>query len=234
MSVPNSAALVSHRVFDELLQAVLCGRYAPGERLPGQRALAADLGVTMSSLREALKRLEQMGLVDVRHGDAMRVRDWREHGGLDVLAHLVFRGGALDGGVLGAVLEARTLMLRELGGLAAQRRDAAAAERLTGIAATVAGCATAAEAALVDFAFFTEVAQAAGNVVFVLILNAIRDVYFTHLDAVPVTDRPQELARHYVAVARAIAAGDAAAARDAAFALATAQESRVREALGGR
>src|SRR3954463_16723282 len=114
--------LVSDQVFGTLLEALLSGRYAPGEKLPTQRALAADLGVTMSSLREALKRLEQMGLVEARQGDAMRVRDWREHGGLDVIAHLLFRSGGVDAGVLADVLEARALMLRELAGLAAERR----------------------------------------------------------------------------------------------------------------
>src|SRR6478735_6065493 len=117
-------------LFSELLEALLAGRYGPGEKLPTQRALAADLGVTMSSLREALKRLEQMGLVEVRHGDAMRVRDWRRHGGLDVLAHVLLRGGGVDAGVLGDVLEARSLMLRELAGLAAERRSPEQARRL--------------------------------------------------------------------------------------------------------
>ncbi|MDQ4040272.1 MAG: GntR family transcriptional regulator, partial [Actinomycetota bacterium] len=105
MSEAGRGALVSEQVFSDLLEALLSGRYAPGERLPAQRALAADLGVTMSSLREALKRLEQMGLVDSRQGDGMRVRDWRAHGGLDVVAHLLFRAGGLDGGVLADVLE---------------------------------------------------------------------------------------------------------------------------------
>ena len=92
-------ALVSDHVFRTLLEALLAERYAPGEKLPTQRALAADLGVTMGSLREALKRLEQMGLIDVRHGDAMRVRNWREHGGLDVIAHLLYVGaGMTDAG----------------------------------------------------------------------------------------------------------------------------------------
>jgi GntR family transcriptional repressor for pyruvate dehydrogenase complex len=221
MSVPNT--LVSDRVFATLLEALLSGRYAPGEKLPTQRALAADLGVTMSSVREALKRLEQMGLVDVRHGSAMRVRDWREHGGLDVLTHLLFRGGALDAGVLVAILEARALMLRELAGLAAQRRTHDQALRLAELARRLAATDDAHDAARVDFAFFTEVAQAAGNLVFELILNAIRELYFEHLDAVPVTARPAELAPLYARVARAIERGDAARARAAAFALATRQ-----------
>ena len=223
-----SVSLVSDRVFATLLEALLSGRYGPGEKLPTQRALAADLGVTMSSVREALKRLEQMGLVDVRHGSAMRVRDWREHGGLDVLTHLLFRGGALDAGVLAAVLEARALMLRELAGLAAERRSAAQAQRLHELAERFAETEHPHDAARVDFAFFAEVAQAAGNLVFQLILNAIRELYFAHLDAVPVTARPNELAPMYARVARAIDRGDAGRARAAAFELAAQQTAQVR------
>ena len=221
MSVPNT--LVSDRVFATLLESLLSGRYEAGEKLPTQRALARDIGVTMSSVREALKRLEQMGLVDVRHGSAMRVRDWREHGGLDVLTHLLFRGGTLDAGVLMAILEARALMLRELAGLAAQRRSPEQARRLQELAQRFAAAAEPHEAARVDFAFFTEVAQAAGNLVFELILNAIRELYFAQLDAIPVTARPAELAPLYGRVARAIERGDPARARTAAFALATQQ-----------
>ena len=236
MSVPNSpaqqgGALVSDQVFRELLEAVLGGRYAPGERLPGQRALARDLGVTLSSLREALKRLEQMGLVDVRHGDAMRVRDWREHGGLDVLAHLLFRAGSVDLAVLRDVLDARALMLREVAGLAAERAGEEHARRLEALAREFAGAVGTPEerraTALVDLAFFTEVARAADNVVFDLILNAIRGIYLERLDLVPVTARPAGLASGYARVAAAVAAGDAEAARGEAFALATAQARRV-------
>jgi len=225
MSVPNT--LVSDRVFAALLEALLSGRYAPGEKLPTQRTLAADLGVTMSSVREALKRLEQMGLVDVRHGSAMRVRDWRRHGGLDVLTHLLFRGGGLDAGVLGAILEARALMLRELAGLAAERRSDAQAEQIAQLAERFAQAEHPHDAARVDFAFFTEVAQAAGNLVFELILNAIRELYFAHLDAVPVTARPQELAPIYARIARAIDRGDGNRARAAAFELASQQAEQV-------
>jgi len=228
-TVPNSA-LVSEQVFATLLEAVLSGRYAPGEKLPRQRELAADLGVTLGSLREALKRLEQMGLLEVRHGDATRVNDWRAHGGLDVIAHLLFRSGGVDATVLTDVLEARTLMLGELAALAAQRRDGAQARRITELAETFAATPDAAAAAHVDFAFFTEVADTAGNLVFVLILNTIRRLYFDHLALIPITVRPAELAPGYARVAQAIAAGDEQAARAAAVSLATAHRQRV-EAL---
>src|SRR3954469_22988342 len=156
MPAAPGRSLVSEQVFSTLLEALLSGRYAPGEKLPTQRALASDLGVTMSSLREALKRLEQMGLVEARQGDAMRVRDWREHGGLDVIAHLLFRSGGVDAGVLADVLEARALMLRELAGLAAERRTDEQAGRLCELAAAFAAAPDDAAAQAVDFAFMTE------------------------------------------------------------------------------
>jgi DNA-binding FadR family transcriptional regulator len=226
-------ALVSDQVFRSLLEAVLAGRYEPGEKLPTQRALAADLAVTMSSLREALKRLEQMGLVEARQGDAMRVRDWREHGGLDVIAHLLFRSGGLDAGVMADVLEARGLMLRELAALAAERRDDAQARRLVELADQVAGAPDAAAAQLVDFAFFTELAQAAGNLVFVLVLNSIRALYFAHAERLPITAGHEELAPLYARVAGAVRAGDGAAARAAVGELADRQRARVEQAVGG-
>jgi GntR family transcriptional repressor for pyruvate dehydrogenase complex len=199
---------------------VVAGRYAPGERLPRQRELAADLGVTLQPLREALKRLEQMGLVEARHGDATRVRDWRAHGTLDVLAHL---GPA----VVGDILEARSLMLREMAGLAAERADEARARAIVALAERFAQARDARAAAELDFAFFTEVAEAAANLVFLLILNAIRGVYFEHLDELPVAADVAGLAPGYARIASAIAARDAEAARAAAFALAEAQRRAV-------
>src|SRR3954462_5992863 len=102
-----------------------------------------------------------MGLIEARQGDAMRVRDWREHGGTDVIAHLLFRSGGVDANVLADVLEARGLMLRELAGLAAERRRAEQAARLAQLAAAFAAAPDDAAAQAVDFAFVTELAEAA-------------------------------------------------------------------------
>jgi DNA-binding FadR family transcriptional regulator len=228
------APLVSEQVFATLLEALLGGRYAPGEKLPRQRELAADLDVTLGSLREALKRLEQMGLVEVRHGDATRVRDWRTSGGLDVLAHLLFRGGTVDRAVLEDILEARALMLRELAALAAERRSPQDAAAITTLAADFAAHPDdPAAAARVDFAFFTAVTQAAGNLVFVLILNAIRDLYLDHSALVPVTAEPAALVGLYAELAAAIDDAEPDRARAVAYDLACRQRDLVRAMLRG-
>jgi DNA-binding FadR family transcriptional regulator len=182
MPAAVTRSLVSDQVFRILSEGILSGHYAPGEKLPTQRGLAEDLGVNMASVREAVKRLEQLRLVEVRHGDAMRVRDWRSHGGLDVVAHLLFAGGGLERGTLTSLLEARRLMLAEAARLAAERRSQEQAVRLAEMADGLAAATDPAAAQRMDFAFMTELVEASGNVVFVLILNSIRELYFEHAE----------------------------------------------------
>src|SRR5436190_23118892 len=145
--------MVAGRVFSRLMEDVLSGRYEPGEKLPTQRTLAAELGVNMASIREAVKRLEQLRLVEVRHGDAMRVRDWREHGGLDVIAHVLFRAGGLDQQTLASLLEARRLMPQESARLAAERRSERRARTIGQRAEGLAEAEDEAAAQALDFAF---------------------------------------------------------------------------------
>ena len=217
-------SLVSDQVFHRLAADVLAGRYAPGERLPTQRALAAELGVNMASVREGVKRLEQLGLVEVRHGDAMRVRDWRLHGGPDVLVHLIAHAGALDADMVRSVMEARRLLLAESARLAAARRSDEQAALLASLAEQV-GAAEDREAAQhLDFAFFAVLIQAAGNVVFLLVMNSIRALYLDNLELF----RPLvSTGDPYAAAARAVADGDADAAAETIAELAAAQEARL-------
>ena len=221
-------------VFSRLIDDVLSGRYEPGEKLPTQRALAAELKVNMGPVREAVKRLEQLGLVDVRHGDAMRVADWRTSGGLDVIAHVLFAAGGLDREILGHLMEARRLMLTEAARLAAQRRTPEQAQRLTDTARRLADPADAESSSdarqLLDYAFFADIVEAAGNVVLVLILNSIRRIYFerAHLFEDMLTDDPSP----YVEAAAAIERGDGDAAAAAVAELAGEQERRLMEATG--
>jgi GntR family transcriptional repressor for pyruvate dehydrogenase complex len=223
---------VAGRVFAQLSEEILSGRYSPGEKLPTQRKLATELGVTMTALREALKRLEQLGLVEVRHGDAMRVTDWRSRGGLDVIAHVLFAAGGLDRATLADVMEARRIMLSESARLAAGRRDAAQAARLTELAARLADAPDAATAQALDWAFFHELVEAARNVVLLLVMNSIREIYLQRGELFEaVVSEHGELAPLYARAARAVARGQGAGAARAVEELASAQQRALMEAL---
>lgn len=55
-------------ILDQLETALLTGQLSAGDRLPGERELAAAFGVSRASVREALRVLEALGLLEVRRG----------------------------------------------------------------------------------------------------------------------------------------------------------------------
>src|SRR3954469_22186280 len=220
--------LVSEDVFRRLVEDILGGSYEPGEKLPTQRALAKDLGVNMESIREAVKRLAHLQRVEVRHGDAMRVADWRTSGGLDVLAHLLFRAGGLDRSTLADLMEARALMLSESARLAATRRMDDQAQALQETAQRIAHAPDATAAQALDWAFYATIVDAAGNLVLALVMNSIRHVYFQRADLfAKVVDNHHELAPLYARAARPTAQPDPDEAAPAVKRLATAQAERL-------
>src|SRR5262249_19161220 len=58
----------------ELEQAILSGEFAPGDRLPSERDISQQRGVSRSVVREALGRLASLGLVTSVHGSGTRVK----------------------------------------------------------------------------------------------------------------------------------------------------------------
>jgi DNA-binding FadR family transcriptional regulator len=225
-------SLVSDQVFRILCEEIVTGAYAPGEKLPTQRALAADLGVNMAPVREAVKRLEQLRLVEVRHGDAMRVRDWRADGGLDVVSHLLFRAGGLDRETLASVLEARRLMLTEAARLAAERRSPEQAARIGKLAERLTAGPDAEAAQALDWELMAELVDASGNVVLGLIMNSIRQAYLEHAAGLrAVVADLDELGPLYRRAAAAVQRGNADAAARAVRELTSRQERRLLEAL---
>ena len=91
MAGPTSVT-VSERIHAELRGDILAGRLEAGEALPSERRLSEQLGANRHAIREALKRLQQAGLVSISQGGATRVRDWRRHGGLELLLELAGDG----------------------------------------------------------------------------------------------------------------------------------------------
>ncbi len=115
--VPTRAP-VSTAVYDALRADVLGGRLVTGDAIPSERTLSEHFAVNRHAVREAVKRLQQAGLVQVAHGGATRVRDWRATGGLELLADLPASG---DPDAVRAGYELRACLAAEVAARAADR-----------------------------------------------------------------------------------------------------------------
>jgi GntR family transcriptional repressor for pyruvate dehydrogenase complex len=65
---PISVARASSSIADQIRQAIVTGRLSEGERLAPERELAEQFGVSRVTVRDALRALEAMGLIEVRVG----------------------------------------------------------------------------------------------------------------------------------------------------------------------
>ena len=97
---------------DALRRAILEGRLQPGTRLPPERRLAKDFGVNRVTVRSALARLSESGLVTVRQGSGYEVRNYLRHGGPDLIG--VVADLAAEQGNLSSVVADLLLVRRQL------------------------------------------------------------------------------------------------------------------------
>jgi GntR family transcriptional repressor for pyruvate dehydrogenase complex len=212
---PIKKIRASDQVASRLRGLILSGHYQPGDRLPPERKLAADFGVTRTTLREALHTLAQHKLLRILPGEGAEVIDFWRHAGLDLLEHLALTEDGVNVELLENLFEARTLLGSEVAALAAQRatpEDLAQLER--GIASLRAAGRGPEELQRLDFDFFHTLARISRNLVYLFVLNAIRPMYFEHAAFFePMMAGPEEIAEAHAGAARAIATADPEAAR---------------------
>ena len=121
---PPARRRLHEDVAEQLRDAILDGRFPAGRKLPPERELAAEFRVNRTSVREAIKVLEGLGLVQVRQGDGATVRPLVE-ASLDLLGPMIFHGGRVDAALLAELGEVMQPLLLELAraAIARQRRS---------------------------------------------------------------------------------------------------------------
>ncbi len=163
---------------DRLREQILSGRYRKGSTLPPERELADTLHVNRTSLKHALLKLEQLGLIAIRHGIGSVVLDPSETAGAEMISHLVFRQAGVDREMLSDLMEARTLLGGFLARLAAERRTEDDLARLDEVLEQLDDEARSApDVQRLELEFFRAMLRATGNQIFVLLANSMFAVY---------------------------------------------------------
>ena len=206
--------IVLEKIESDLLDGVL----SPGDRLPPERELAATLGVGRSSVREALRVLEVMGLIRTGTGSgptAGAIIIATPRGGLSALLRLQV---AAQGFPIDDVMRTRLVLESAVAGALASdpQRDTASARTI--VDAMDAEGLSPAEFLALDAQLHLALAEASGNVVIAAMMSGLRSAIESYVlagaEQIPDWDATvTRLRSEHRAIVAAVDAGDAIAAR---------------------
>jgi GntR family transcriptional repressor for pyruvate dehydrogenase complex len=216
-TVSDTRSATIHR---DLRAAILDGTHAPGTALPSERQLSEELKASRHAVREALKRLQQAGLVSISQGGATKVRDWRRHGGLELMLALGAEGEAPPEGLglVRSLFEMRASVGADAARLAARRADAVTRAELRTRAAELAASEDPAARTAVYDVLWDRIIDGSGNLAYRLALNTLvvgqRVLSFDAATVAREIADPPAVARLTEAIAEGDEDGAHAAARD--------------------
>jgi GntR family transcriptional regulator, transcriptional repressor for pyruvate dehydrogenase complex len=161
---------VTDVAIEKIRGMIVAGELRPGDRLPREADLAQRLGLSRSSLREAVRALSLVRILDVRQGDGPYVTSLEPSLLLDAVAFVV---DLHHEGSLLHLLEARRLLEGEAALLAALRIDDEQLGGLRELIEAMPGCETVEEFVDNDIAFHRGIAVASGNPVIAKLLDSV-------------------------------------------------------------
>lgn len=164
---------VSKEIIDQVRDLIASGRLNPGDRLPSERELAQTFGVGRSTVREAIRAMESMGLVETRAGEGTFLAGPASRNPRDPLMAALF--SAWDTQL--KLFEVREVLEPGLAGLAARRATPEQIERLRSVLRDQEEKVKRGQAYMQeDTSFHFLIAEATGNEALVRIMDGLMDL----------------------------------------------------------
>lgn len=120
---PLNRSRLHEEIVTIIQKKIMSGTISPGDKLPTERELAENFNVNRATVREALRKLENLDLVEIRHGDGLYAKNYLESGNLDLIKAAFNMNGSEE--IIFNILEARRYIMPQMAYLAAQRRTKA-------------------------------------------------------------------------------------------------------------
>lgn len=169
--VPLKKSNLAGEIIGQMQRMILSGELAAGHKLPPERELAQAFNVNRATIREALKRLESLDLIEIRHGDGLYARNYLHSTNLDLLRAMLEQGGAFKRDVVQSLLDIRRIIVPEMAALVAKTRTA---EDLRALRAVVMD-ETEMTVQEKDLAVHRVIAAASHNLPYLILLNFLHD-----------------------------------------------------------
>src|SRR5437773_3145385 len=164
------APSVTDDAIDKIRERIVSGAWGPGDRLPKESELAAELGLSRNSLREAVRALSQLRVLEVRQGDGTYVSSLEPGLLLEstgFVSHLLLGETELE------LYEVRRILEAAAASLAASRIDAEEKVELEQSLERMRDARNVEELVEAEVAFHALIAKAAGNTVLTSLLASL-------------------------------------------------------------
>ena len=155
---------------EKIRERIVSGAWGPGDRLPKESELAAELGLSRNSLREAVRALSQLRVLEVRQGDGTYVSSLDPDLLLEstgFISHLLLGDSEIE------LYEVRRILEASAAALAASRIDAQEKQDLAHDLQLMREARNVEELVEADVAFHATIAKAAGNSVLTSLLASL-------------------------------------------------------------
>ena len=211
------APRVTEEAIDKIREHIVSGAWGPGDRLPKESELAAQLGLSRNSLREAVRALSQLRVLEVRQGDGTYVSSLEPALLLEstgFISHLLLGDTEVE------LYEVRRILEAAAAALAAGRIDAQEKDGLSQSLERMRQAHNVEELVEADVAFHAVIASAAGNAVLASLLASLstRTMRVRLWHGRAADDALDETREEHRRIYEAIVAGDPELARAAATA----------------
>jgi GntR family transcriptional repressor for pyruvate dehydrogenase complex len=177
MELPDAGPIKSTRIYEEIVRQVKAliseGRLKSGDQLPPERDLADQFKVSRTSVREAFRTLESLGLIEIRPGEGTFVREVSVESLIKPLAQVILSHRE----AVAELFEARRLLEPAIAGLAARRATRDEIQEMERILEDQAKAVAAGMTGLTqDAAFHSAIAASVRNRAITRIVNALMDL----------------------------------------------------------
>lgn len=211
---PVTRTTLTADIYRKMVSHLIRGDWQPGMRIPAERELCQMLGVGRASLREALKALEIIGMIEIRLGDGTYVCKRSEFLSRPLLWAIA---SSSEPAATLELIEARSLIEVELAGLAADRATREDLKQLGENLNRMEGALQNQHEFLqADIDFHLTIADAAHNSILTNALNLIRNLLQRWISrTLAIEGVPEKAFEQHKQVFMAIAKKDSSAARSA-------------------